>query len=714
METTSDSRSEAIQGTSSGAPYAGHIVPAPRSEAETKAGILVVDDDPQIRKLLGKQLHAAGYECRAAEGVAEAQACLETNTFDLVLTDINMPEASGLDLIWHVNIHHPQTAVVVVSVINNPARAKAILDLGVYGYIVKPFSRNQVCITVDSALRRLQLERREKSYQRVLEKKVEKQTAELKDQLFFMHTLLDAIPSPVFYKKRDGAYLGCNTAFETFTGVDRKCIAGKTVYDMDSVALADIHHAADRKLLDAGGQRVYEATVQSAHQGLREVIVNKAVYADSNGETAGLVGVFQDITERKQMEADLRDSREKYHQIVDRVGIGVALISPEAKVMELNRQMREWFPGVTPGTAVPCYRLFGNPEQRGPCDGCPTIEAMATGEVCEGLVDSYHTGTEKRCYRIIASPIEDGDGRITAAIELVEDVTEKIALERELNQAQKLEAIGQLAAGIAHEINTPIQYVGDNTRFLQEACDDLKKVLEGYAGLVAAVAATGGHAEARAHVATLTAEVDLDFLMEEIPSALEQTMEGVQRVSKIVRAMREFSHPGTDEKQAVDLNQALESTITVASNEWKYLAEMETDFDTDLPAVPCFPGEVNQVFLNLLINAAHAISDVTDGGKSGKGRITITTRATEQSVIVTIADTGTGIPSSVQDRIFDPFFTTKAVGKGTGQGLAIAHAVMVEKHHGSLRFDTSEGCGTTFIIELPLADPAETGVADDA
>jgi PAS domain S-box-containing protein len=714
METISESKSEAIQGSPADAPHPSRTVPAPRSAAEARDKILVVDDEAPIRKLLGKHLHAAGYAYHTTAGVAEAQACLETTTFDLVLTDINMPEASGLDLIRYVNIHHPLTAIVVVSVIKNPAKAKAILDLGVYGYILKPFTRDQVRITIDNALQRLQLERREKSYQRALEVKVEEQTAELEDQLFFMHTLLDAIPSPVFYKKRDGAYLGCNTAFETFTGVDKKRIAGKTVYDMASVTLADLHHAADRKLIEAGGRQVYEAAVQSADQGLRDVIVNKAVYADSNGETAGLVGVFQDITERKQMEAELRDSREKYHQIVDRIGIGVALISPQAKVMEMNRQMREWFPGVTPGSAVPCYRLFGNREQADHCDNCPTMEAMATGEVCEGLVGSYNTGTEKHCFRIIASPIHDGEGRITAAIELVEDVTEKMAMERELNQAQKLEAIGQLAAGIAHEINTPIQYVGDNTRFLQEACDDLKTVLEGYAGLVAAVEATGDHAEARAHVAALTAEVDLDYLMEEIPSALEQTLEGVQRVSKIVRAMREFSHPGTDEKQAVDLNQALESTITVARNEWKYLAEMETDFAHDLPAVPCFPGEVNQVFLNLLINAAHAISDVTDDGKSGKGRITITTRATEESVVVTIADTGSGIPPSVQDRIFDPFFTTKAVGKGTGQGLAIAHAVMVEKHHGSIRFETTAGCGTTFIIELPLADLAETGVADDA
>jgi signal transduction histidine kinase len=256
--------------------------------------------------------------------------------------------------------------------------------------------------------------------------------------------------------------------------------------------------------------------------------------------------------------------------------------------------------------------------------------------------------------------------------------------------------------------------VGDNTRFVQEAYEDLKVLLENYSGLIKAVEAAGGHADALADLTAMQEEIDLAYLMEEVPSALEQTMEGVQRVSKIVRAMREFSHPGSDQKEAVDLNRALESTITVASNEWKYVAEMETDFATDLPAVPCLPGEVNQVFLNLIINAAHAISDATDGGKSGKGRITISTRAADNHVIISIGDTGMGIPATIKSRIFDPFFTTKGVGKGTGQGLAIAHAVIVEKHKGSLRFETSEGRGTTFRIELPLSDKAEAGAIKDA
>jgi signal transduction histidine kinase len=294
------------------------------------------------------------------------------------------------------------------------------------------------------------------------------------------------------------------------------------------------------------------------------------------------------------------------------------------------------------------------------------------------------------------------------------DITEKMALECELRHAQKLEAIGQLAAGIAHEINTPIQYIGDNTSFLQEAFTDLSALISRFLDYMAKLNEESKCREEAKKLTDLTEEADLAYLVEEIPNALEQTLEGVQRVSKIVKAMREFSHPGTDKKVEVDLNNSIESTITVARNEWKYVAEMELQLADDLPLVPCYPGEMNQVFLNLIINAAHAISDVLDEGRAGKGKITISTHVNGDKAGVHIGDNGGGIPVEVQDRIFDPFFTTKEVGKGTGQGLAIARAVVVEKHGGSIRFETAKGLGTTFIIELPLIAAMAGEEAEDA
>jgi signal transduction histidine kinase len=294
----------------------------------------------------------------------------------------------------------------------------------------------------------------------------------------------------------------------------------------------------------------------------------------------------------------------------------------------------------------------------------------------------------------------DGQRLLTAVLR---DLTHERMLQCELAQAQKLEAVGQLAAGIAHEINTPTQYVGDNTRFLKEAFDDIRTVLESFAGLLSAAKDGAVTPDLVAQVESKLVELDLDYLREEIPQAIAQSLEGVGRVAKIVRAMREFSHPGSDEKSFIDLRDAIETTLTVARNEWKYVAEVETQFDPELPEVPCLPGELNQVILNLVVNASHAIADVLGQRPTEKGTITIGTRREgDDWAVFFVQDTGTGIPEKIRAKIFDPFFTTKEVGKGTGQGLAIARSVVVDKHGGAIDCETSTGRGTTFTVRLPL------------
>jgi PAS domain S-box-containing protein len=286
------------------------------------------------------------------------------------------------------------------------------------------------------------------------------------------------------------------------------------------------------------------------------------------------------------------------------------------------------------------------------------------------------------------------------------DITDRKLLESQLQQAQKLESIGQLASGIAHEINTPTQYVGDNIRFLQDAVKDVHKIFKKYQQVIVALkekTCTDGLVE---DVDRSLEDLDYNYLEKEIPLALEQSREGLDRVAEIVRSMKEFSHPSDGEIIATDINKALESTITVARNEWKYVAEMKTDFDPSLPLIPCLPGQINQVFLNMIINAAHTISDVMEDGSNTKGIITISTHNKEDVVEIRIGDTGKGIPDKFRHRIFDPFFTTKQVGKGTGQGLSISHTTIVEKHKGTLRFETVVDEGTTFFIQLPKNNSA--------
>lgn len=278
---------------------------------------------------------------------------------------------------------------------------------------------------------------------------------------------------------------------------------------------------------------------------------------------------------------------------------------------------------------------------------------------------------------------------------------EKAKLQLELSQAQKLESLGTLASGIAHEINTPVQYVSDNGHFLKDAFTDLITVLDAQKALLEAAEAGGVLAEQVGAVKKSEEEADISFLREEVPGSIEQTLDGVSRISKIVTAIKEFSHPGAAEKSLIDINKAIETTLTVARNEWKYIAEVETDFDENLPQVPCLPGEFNQVILNMVINAAHAIESVKN---DDLGKITVKTHQVDGKAEIRITDTGCGISEENKKQIFDPFFTTKGVGKGTGQGLSIAYASITQKHGGTITVESTVGTGTTFIIQIPFAE----------
>jgi len=288
------------------------------------------------------------------------------------------------------------------------------------------------------------------------------------------------------------------------------------------------------------------------------------------------------------------------------------------------------------------------------------------------------------------------------------DVTEHRKLESELAQAQKLESVGRLAAGIAHEINTPVQFVSDSIHFVREGTQDIAKLLAKYRALHEedTVRITP---ESIADIRQTESDVDLPYLLEKMPKALDRAMNGLGHVAVIVRSMKEFAHPDQKEKVGIDLNQSITSTLMIAKNECKYVADVETDF-CDLPAVTCHVGEINQAVLNIVINAAHAISDHI-AGRNQRGSIRVSTRREGEDVVIAISDTGGGIPDAIRDKIFDPFFTTKDVGRGTGQGLAIARSVIVDKHGGSICFKTEVGVGTTFFVRLPIDGAVRPAVA---
>lgn len=307
---------------------------------------------------------------------------------------------------------------------------------------------------------------------------------------------------------------------------------------------------------------------------------------------------------------------------------------------------------------------------------------------------------------ITINPIRRDGSEHAGYLLLATETTERKMIESQLSQAQKLESIGRLAAGIAHEINTPIQYVGDNTRFLSDAFKDFSALAAQFTEVLNSCKTCEKKCEHLdrniQEIASFCEAIDLDYLINEIPQAINQSLAGIERVAQIVRAMKEFSHPGSQEKTMVDINRAILNTITVSRNEWKYVANLVTELDSALPLTPCLPVELNQVFLNLIVNAAHAIADVKQCCPEREGLIAVRTRRDGDDVEIRISDNGAGIPEEVRTKVFEPFFTTKELGKGTGQGLAIARSVVVEKHGGQISFETEVGEGTTFIIRLPI------------
>lgn len=306
------------------------------------------------------------------------------------------------------------------------------------------------------------------------------------------------------------------------------------------------------------------------------------------------------------------------------------------------------------------------------------------------------------------SLIRDETENASGIVCMLQDVSEKKRLERKVLQGEKLEAVGQLAAGVAHEINTPIQYIRDNLQFLETEFPLLSTALESYVSTQ-----TSSSAPVDAALESIR------YLIQEIPLAVSQSLKGAESVAQIVRSLKQFSHPGSAERDYVDINACLDSVLIVSRNEWKYVAEVERDLDPSLPRILGFQSDINQAFLNLVVNAGHAISERKSREPQAPGTIFVRTSCEGAHVVIEIRDTGTGIDQSISQRVFDPFFTTKPVGKGTGQGLALVYSTIVSKHGGQIDFSSTVGEGTSFFVRFPLpsvdrrdgASTASTGSA---
>ncbi|WP_449246712.1 PAS domain S-box protein [Desulfarculus baarsii] len=523
----------------------------------------------------------------------------------------------------------------------------------------------------------------------------------VQEQLRFLQMLVDTIPHPIFFKDKDGLFTGCNRAFELLMGLSRQDVLGRTARQALPEGVLDLGESNERQAMAKGSTISYETRLANAAGEKRDVIFNVVAYKDAEGQPAGLVGSILDITEQRAAARELRQSEERYRTLIETLSEGLVVVDENLNIKLFNPRFIELvgYPADVVNRAK--FTDFLDDENK----------AVVTAQYekrKKGGRDSYELAFTRqdggKVYTLISpKPIFDASGVFKGSYALVTDLTERKILESQLMQAQKLEAIGQLAAGIAHEINTPAQFVSSNTRFLEESFADLTRLCQAYSALGQAALAADGELAALARAAQeLAQEIDHDYLIEEIPKAIGSSLEGLGRVAKIVQSMKEFAHPGRDDFSPVDINKAIENTVTVARNEWKYVSDLETDLDPDLPHVPGLVAELNQVFLNIIVNAAQALAGVIREGVDEKGLIRISTRATATGVEVRICDSGPGIPEHVGRKIFDPFFTTKEPGKGTGQGLSIAYRVVAERHKGALNYENRPEGGACFVINLPL------------
>ncbi|MFH0880345.1 MAG: PAS domain S-box protein, partial [Lentisphaerota bacterium] len=520
-----------------------------------------------------------------------------------------------------------------------------------------------------------------------------------------LRDILSNIDILVIFLDMDGRLIFSNNFLSEHTGWSADELIGRDWFGIMNPECPELKEQYLHDLETGEMPKRLESDIRTRSGERRHIVWSNMIMRDTQNKIIGSACLGQDVTERLISGKELKRIR----AAIDDTSDAIVVTDEKGSVVYMNVAFSDLLKHTVDSlngmglVSVFLDRKTGESIIR---------DVLAGGRWHDEI--TMVSGFEKQFPALIScAPIMDDEFKLVGLSMTCIDLTERKQAEDErrrmethLMHSQKLESVGQLAAGIAHEINTPIQFIGDNLQFLGNSFGDLLKLLDKNRKLREAAEQIADCKDIAAMISQAEAQADVQYLESEIPKAIEQSRDGAHRVADIVRAMKEFSHPSTEEKSSVDINRAIETTAIIARNEWKYIAEMKMDLDRKLPTVVCLPGDFNQVMLNLIVNAAHAIADHLKGKADQLGLITISTSHRDQEVEIRVTDTGTGISEANRPRIFEPFFTTKEVGRGTGQGLAMAYNVIVKKHAGKIRFDTEPGSGTTFIITLPIGgDP---------
>jgi two-component system, NtrC family, sensor kinase len=448
---------------------------------------------------------------------------------------------------------------------------------------------------------------------------------------------------------------------------------------------------------ESGWPFVQVVRMRHRSQGWRWILVRGTSRKNTQGQPCRMVILFADIDERVRAEAQA-------HALVEAIPDTILSVRSDGTVLAAKEGTRSKGAAPRSGAAHALFAAIQASEA-----GSRVMECIETAgkreEVAQIPCRLHQAAAEPTDYeiRIVGSGVDQ-------AVCIVRDVTRERSNEEQLARGRKLEAIGQLAAGLAHEINTPLQYIGDNIEFAKEAIPSLLSLIDDFHKF----AAERLPKDAAEAIARKEQEIDLSFLRESLAPSLSRGLEGLAHIARIVQAMKTFETASCQERVRVDLNPILENAAIVATRAWSQFVELSVHLGEHQPAVPCIPGEIAQTVMNLVTNAAQAVAEkVGSSGKTGLVTLETTHRQADEQVEIRVSDDGNGIPEAIRGRIFDPFFTTRPPGQGSGQGLAQVHGAVVRLHGGSVSFDSVEGKGTTFVVRLPLRDHAADATAPD-
>ncbi len=658
--------------------------------------VLIVDDSTAVVSYTSGMLSQSKFEdfrIESAGSLDSAFEILKSFKCDVVLLDLNLKNTRGLDTFIQMKSRHPDLPIIVLTGEYTYETSIKAMKMGAQDFLVK----DQTDIY---------------SLTKAIKYAVERKKAELKllESEERYRSLFEASGDGILIVNTgDQTIKYVNPAMVSIVGYSEEEIIGRNVR---------IIHPEEKY------EKIISEIISQA-RGKKKIVNNipclrkdgAIIYADVNSVFVTIDGIkcnlsfFRDISERKQKEDELSIFR----RFTETSQLGHGWTDLDGNIMYVNQSLcdlaGEKHAENIIGNSFFIYfdretgerfknKIFPEVLSKGQWRHETTFIDINGKEipVFNNLFLLRDSNNNPQYFAVVLGDIRE---RIRAE-------QERLNLEKQLQQSRILESIGTLASGIAHEINTPMQYIGDNTFFFSEGVIDLFELINTYRDIINTLADDPKVKPLLEKAEKAVKKADLEYLRQEIPSAINQSLEGIDRVKKILNAMKFFSHIDSDVMVKANINQAIESSGMVSKNEWKYVADLETRLDPDIPEIMCYIGEINQVMMNLIVNAAHAIAEKTGKDSGTKGLITIISRKVKDFIEITVKDTGTGIPDNIRDKIFDPFFTTKDVGKGTGQGLAIAYDVIVRRHKGNIYFESEPGEGTSFIIRLPIMnDPAE-------